>query len=373
MIFWGLPGVAEDEPYVLPFDAEDGTWWRARPLRLELAGGEGPPQWDPAARVLTVLLPQAATARVRMVSRLSSPELMGMLRWCEHELGGDDLDRVVEAVKANRCWLTTPWHELELVHAVQHPLQVPGWAALTASRSLGRTYTDVAGTASLDGRSTERVDLVAAWTEPVDDPSEPGPRELAGRTTVFSLPMDASAVVPDDRPAGYRLRDGKELSFDSQLARERGAGLPGPHQLGDTRYRRISYALTATTRFREDFPAPWIDQPRAAGGDQRPPHRRRPQLGAAAAAGAAVRRADDGVERGRAGRRPGQPAARRRAAGVDGSRLVVLRCRRAARGRHRQRRHLAARRGLPVRVADRPGPGPHQRSAAQPAGREPAR
>ena len=48
MIFWGLPGVPPGEPYALPFDADDGTWWRARPLRLELAGGEGPPTWDSA-------------------------------------------------------------------------------------------------------------------------------------------------------------------------------------------------------------------------------------------------------------------------------------------------------------------------------------
>ncbi|HEY5787315.1 MAG TPA: hypothetical protein VIT65_21325 [Microlunatus sp.] len=103
VIFWGLPGVSSGEPYVVPFDADDGTWWRARPLRLELAGGEGAPAWDGGRRVLTVRLPQAATARVRMVSRLSSLELMGMLRWCEQELAGDELDRVVGAMKDNRC------------------------------------------------------------------------------------------------------------------------------------------------------------------------------------------------------------------------------------------------------------------------------
>lgn len=261
VIFWGLPGVPQGEAYVLPFDADDGSWWRARPLRLELAGGEGPPQWDPAARVLTVMLPQAATAQVRMASRLASLELMGMLRWCEQELVGDQLDRVIGAMKDNRCWLTTPWHDLELVHAVQHPLQVPQWDRLEASRSMGQTYADVAGTAYVDARSTQRVDLEATWTEPVDDPREGAPREQSARTTVFSLPLDGSALVPEGRPAAYRLRDGKELTFNSQMARELSRPLPTPHQFGDTKHRRVNYALTATTRFREDFPVGWMDHP----------------------------------------------------------------------------------------------------------------
>lgn len=261
VVFWGLPGVPPDEPYELQFDADDGIWWRARPPRIELAGGQSPPSWDAAARLLTVSLPQAATAQVRMASRLSSLELMGMLRWCEQELAGQELDRVIRAMKDNRCWLTTPWHDIELVHAVQHPLEVPQWDRLEVSRSQGQTSADVAGTTYLDARSTEKVDLDATWTEPIDDPREEGPRELSARTTVFSLPLDASADVPEDRPAAYRLRDGKELTFDSLMARELDRPLPRPHQFGDTKYRRVTYAVTATTPFRENFPATWIDQP----------------------------------------------------------------------------------------------------------------
>ncbi|MDT5078617.1 MAG: hypothetical protein QOJ80_3254, partial [Mycobacterium sp.] len=81
------------------------------------------------------------------------------------------------------------------------------------------------------------------------------------RTTVFSLPMDASALVPEGQPAAYRLRDGKELTFDSRMARELNRPQPMPHQFGDTKYRRVSYALTATTPFRENFPVAWMAAP----------------------------------------------------------------------------------------------------------------
>lgn len=259
VVFRGLPGTPEDEPFRLVFDTADGIWWRAAPLRLRLVGGDGQPEWDAEARVLTVRLPQARTVHVRITSELADLSLMGMARWCEEELEDAELDRVITAMKENRCWLTTPWHDLELVHAVQHPLMVPEWGGFRVSRQQGATYAEVAGTAYLDGTSTMKVDLDAAWTEPVDDAREDGPRNLSARMTVLSMPMDASALVPEGLPAAYRLRDGSELTFDTQTG-EREPRLMAPHQFGDTKYRRVSYTLTATTPFREDFPAGWIDQ-----------------------------------------------------------------------------------------------------------------
>ena len=175
------------------------------------------------ARVLTVRLPQAATARVRMVSELSSLGLMGMLRWCEQELAGDDLDRVIGAMKDNRCWLTTPWHDLELVHAVQHPLEVPQWGAFEAFRSSGQTYADVAGTyvhrrrVHREGRP--RRDLDRARRRP-----SRGRPAGAVRPHDRLQPADGRIGARPGRTArGYRLRDGKELTFDSRMAQRAGA------------------------------------------------------------------------------------------------------------------------------------------------------
>ncbi|HET7474946.1 MAG TPA: hypothetical protein VFJ97_02860 [Dermatophilaceae bacterium] len=259
-VFFGLPGQPAGEPFVVPFDGP--TWHQARPLRLQLADGTGPPTWDEGSRLLTVRLPQATTARVLMASQLDRLDLMGMLRWCEQELAGGELDRVVEAMKANRCWLTTPWHELELVHAVQHPLVVPDVTDLRVNRSVGQTFADLRAEVLVDPPSTERVDVGATWTDPVDDVRDEAPRELACTTTVLRLPLATVAAVRDDgQPAGYLLRDRRLLTFDSGVARELGWQQPPAHQFGDTKYRRVSYTVTATTPFREDFPVSWIDQP----------------------------------------------------------------------------------------------------------------
>ena len=173
-VLFGLPGRVEPEPLRLGFDG--AAWYQRRPLRLRLADGDGAPSWDADGRVLTVSLPAATRATIRVASQLDAIDQMALLAWCEQELTGEKLDRVVMAISENRSWLTTPWHTVDLVHAVQHPLEVPRWADLQVSRPQGATYVDVAGVADVDGRSTQRVDLDAAWTEPVDDPREDGPR-----------------------------------------------------------------------------------------------------------------------------------------------------------------------------------------------------
>ena len=61
----------------------DGSWPLAQPLRLSLAEGDGPPSWDPAARVLTVSLAKGRSAVVRMSSSLPDDalDLLGIWAW----------------------------------------------------------------------------------------------------------------------------------------------------------------------------------------------------------------------------------------------------------------------------------------------------
>lgn len=261
VMFFGLPGVGAGDPYGISFTGP--TWHQARPLRLRLAAGDEPPNWDEPSRTLTVQLPQATTARVRMASKVDQLDLLGMLAWCETELAGNDRDRVLQSMKENRCWLTTPWHDLELVHAVQHPLEAPVIADFRMQKSERATYADLAGEVALHLGSTEKLDLTASWTDPIDDIREDHPRDLDCTTTVFSLPMATVALVPDDdRPAAYRFRDaGRVLLFDSATARELGVPIPTPHQFSDTKYHHVRYAFTAATPFREDFPVGWIEHP----------------------------------------------------------------------------------------------------------------
>lgn len=271
----GLPGTPEEG---LRVETAGEVWHRPRPFRLRLAGagpgGEARTDWDEDARVLTVTLPQAATLRVRLLSVVERIDLMGVLRWCEEELTGDDLDRAVGLVKDNRSWLVTPWHELELVHAVQHPLVVPDLESLTGHRDPGQTSFDLAGTVPVDTASTDRVEVGGSWSEWVDDPHEGaggeaggeaggpgGPRRVSLASTAFALPLPRVLAAPaDDESGAVSLLDGRALRFATRPPEPGTWTWPSAHEFGDTRHRTVTYTATAASSFREDFPAAWLGQ-----------------------------------------------------------------------------------------------------------------
>ena len=258
-VFFGLPGHPPGEPFVVQFDG--ARWDEAKPFRLQLAGGSGAPTWDSATRVLTIRLPQAVTTTVRVASLFGGDVgMMGILEWCERSLTANQIDRVVGTMKANRCWLITPWHTLQLVHAVQQPLTEPVCDQLEANRDFGVTVADLFGLVRIHPPSTEKVDLLAEWAEDVDDPAQPGPERRQGRAVVFELPTRTAATGRTDvdpRRIPYSLRGGRHLTFSTGTLNDLVVSpLPG-HQFGDTKYRRVRYAVKATTPFREYFPQAW--------------------------------------------------------------------------------------------------------------------
>lgn len=304
---------------VLDLRYEDGgSWYQPRPLRLQLSEGGYGAGYDPAQRLLTVTLPQGRTAQLRLSSLLDGdPEFFGIVDWCRQELAGDQAEAVVEAVRNGTHWMTSPWRDLVLVHAVQRPLRVPdldlhtdelaqfaGQAVLARSR--GETPVYVRGELFFDLPSTAQVDLEATWEEAIDDPDQTYPDRDAMvhsvRKQILALPVPepfgtpwqpevAPLVEPLDRDGvAFRTRGPEaETPDDRRLqlrAKASAAGLTAPerrrleagaaqleqlraHEFGDTRYRRVTYHAVASTRFREYFDSAMASADGSVTGDPR--------------------------------------------------------------------------------------------------------
>jgi hypothetical protein len=261
--FFGLPGVPPRQPFVVGYDA--AVWYQPQPFRLRLAEGQAAPVWDPATRVLTVSLPKAASASIRVASVFGGDlRAMGLVDWWERELGSAALDATMRAASENRHWMITPWHEMTLVHAVQQPLMPPVVQELTPTRSEGSTRAEFFGVVEIDGASTDKIDLVATWNETVDDPaSAGGPVTLNSEQVVFSLPLTTARLGRTDvdwHDVGSSLRDERILTF---ITLPRDLPPPGPpaHIFRDTKYRAVKYRVVATSPFREYFPQAWAATP----------------------------------------------------------------------------------------------------------------
>jgi len=242
VLLLGLPGMAAFDEIVepgagvvpvnkIPFD---GDWPKLEPLRLQLAGlpaGATPsrPAWDAGQRLLQVQLAQAETAQVRISSYLHAGNLERMAVWgWTVEAAPLDLASLEQLAVAGRSWLQLPYRTLVLVHAVQQPLAIPKLTAFAAGKQLGGTSAALTGKIDLDGKSTGKVEVRAAWQDPVDDPTQP----------TFGL------VSHEMHVAEVLVHDPK----DDQVV------IDAAHAFGDTNYHSVTYSPVATTRFREYFP-----------------------------------------------------------------------------------------------------------------------
>ena len=261
--FVGLPGTTG--VFKVPFRPDKrpfrlGKWPDTLPLRLRLQEStaaplqlQPPPQWDEQAGVLTVFLRKAQVARVRYSCYVNAEDLnlLGVWWWLEQQ-GKATSERKAAAVEGG-CWMLTPFRELALVHAVQQPLLSPSVFFLKADRKAGGTFADYEATMKMDVAGTGKLDVLATWTEKIDDPGD-------------------GATIEK----GYRETTGKAHVSSHHIENKFGAGkLTFKHEFGDTKHRKVFYYLNASSAFREYFPPEIIKDPNnLSGSTERADYRR---------------------------------------------------------------------------------------------------
>ncbi|MFE6776676.1 hypothetical protein [Streptomyces sp. NPDC057702] len=230
----GLPGGKPNETYAFP-----GPWPQAKPLRLRIEEGSGPPVWRGLIdRELTVFLPKAEFATVRMSCHVRREDLdtfhpwrllTGSSLWNDPSTGlpPNKREELTDAAADGENWLITPWIDVTLVHAVEKPLERPVIGDLTFRRKAEETFADLHGLVRCHARSTGRVDVEATWQEWNDDVTQAAPERVTGQAHVGDVTVRAG-------------QDERSLSDVRQEFR-------------DTRHRDVTYTPVATTRFREYF------------------------------------------------------------------------------------------------------------------------
>ncbi|MEI7556740.1 hypothetical protein [Candidatus Chlorohelix sp.] len=284
----------------------------AKPFRLALEEGTEGAHWNPAQRVLTVYLPKAANNIIPLSSYMTAADLklMGVWQWLREYIEAtreaenqffytsglqDKLAHILQRSVEGGHWMLNPPKLLELVNAVQQPIGQPEFTALDvippalykdlipmslkftldnqadlelypiqAMRKLGAPEAFLVGALKVHGQSTAKVDLLAEWSEPFDDPTEvPSRKQRSDYVDALPLPNLQEAFIDNSgRFVGYfdpaenlvcfvaggetlgRVTEGKTL--DSTAA--------PCHHFGDTKHRRVTYKAVATSRYREYFP-----------------------------------------------------------------------------------------------------------------------
>lgn len=269
------PAIAEAETIVIDLYPDGALWPEAQPFTIELVEAATPaekPVFNVASRVLRVPLAKGERAVLRLSMQIDKPDLflrMGLWQWLDQPTR----DRLAEPTLDGRSWLFTPWQDIDLVHAVQRPLIVPRIEDLELHRSLGDTAARPRFPARVSLKSTDRIDLLARWNEPLDPLDSPGPKHQPRADLAFHIKITdgedyqtgpgahADHSLPADEGRGPDVIGVNSPRRDRLAIRE--------HEFNDTKYRRIAYRLKATTRYREHLPASLLADP--AGPPDAPP------------------------------------------------------------------------------------------------------
>jgi hypothetical protein len=238
--FSGLPGTAAGSAVQVPFSSTSGPWPAARSVRLVIAAGSSPPALPSSAggAALTVSVPKGTQASVAVSSYpdLADLDLMALWQWAPGAFRAGSANQAAAASGAT--WMLTPSRSVLLVHAVRQPNTAPqlkpGFAA--ARTNLGDTTAQVTGGALVDWPSTDRVDVIAGWSEPVDTGSNPDPVS----PQPFSADLGRVTVSTSSGPAATTVTLGT-------------ATAPMVQHFGDTKRHDVGYSVLATTRYAKYF------------------------------------------------------------------------------------------------------------------------
>lgn len=259
--FFGHPEISENEILTIPL-YPGSSWPEAQPFKIQVHEDPGAkPNFEETTRTLRIPIPKAIKAKVRLSMKPSEEALksrLGIWQW----LSQPDQEAKLKLTLNGQHWMLTPWRTLEIVHAVQRPLISPEFVKHVINRGYRSTSAQPRFLATCSLKSTDRLDLLAEWHEPVDDPDDPEsvakPADRNRGDTAFSV------KITD--PSSYSMKHqgnprGGFAEHTIPAEDVIGVGMPGDdrvtpkvHEFHDTRYRRIEYWLDATSRFREFLP-----------------------------------------------------------------------------------------------------------------------
>ncbi len=244
---FNLPGYSDTKVIDIPVYDTNTEWPHGLPFQIVIYDDPGgSPHFNAEERQLRIPLPKAARAQLRLSVKpgREALELMGVWQW----LSAADQKKLRGMALRGQHWMLTPWRVIDLVHPVQKPLITPDMN-VQISRKLGDTHAVPHIRCDVSIKSTDHVDLMAEWHEPLAKAEAP-PNDRHRKDQAYALKItdpQGYAEKPD-----HLIPKPDVIIAGAEANKKMAAKV---HEFMDTRYRRIEYWLEATTRFREYMPA----------------------------------------------------------------------------------------------------------------------
>jgi len=164
-------------------------WYNAQGIRIRLEEGEQNTSWDAAQRIFTVYLPKGIRTKIKFSTFWREEDLKQLSAIWEMMVNDNpgNIGELEELALSGQHWMISPTREMELVHAVQQPVDAPVIEELIPDRDYDTTFALINTRFDIHGESTEKVEFQAKWTEPHDDGISVKIKEKSGRNSIHDV------------------------------------------------------------------------------------------------------------------------------------------------------------------------------------------
>jgi hypothetical protein len=164
-------------------------WYHAGPIRIRLEEGEQQVKWDASDRQLTVYMPKGLRTRIRFSTfwrEKDLTELAAIWRMITEDSPAN-MKEIRDLAFSGQHWMVSPSREIELVHALQQPLDAPVISHLLPDRDFGETIAAINIQMKVHGESTEKAELQSRWTEKLDDGISVSIKDKQARNSIADI------------------------------------------------------------------------------------------------------------------------------------------------------------------------------------------
>lgn len=159
-------------------------WYKSGFIRIKLEEGDYNAVWRKNDRQLTFYLPKGIRTRIRFSTFWRKDDLSEVSAIWKMIKEESNSEEAKELAFSGRHWMVSPSREMELVHAVQQPIDAPVIEDLLPNRDFKTNFADINIRFDIHGESTEKVELQARWKEPWDDGLSVSIKEKQGSNSI---------------------------------------------------------------------------------------------------------------------------------------------------------------------------------------------
>ncbi len=166
-------------------------WYNAGVIRIRLEEGESKVNWNGSQRIFTIFLPKGHRTRIKFSTFWREKDLnkLSALWDLVQKDSPGNLAELKKLAESGQHWMVSPSREMELVHAVQQPVDKPEILAIYPDRDYDQTVAEINTRFDIHGESTEKVEFQAKWVDPLDDGISVDIKEKAGTNVIADIPI----------------------------------------------------------------------------------------------------------------------------------------------------------------------------------------